>query len=118
MQGPGAVVFAGEAADGPLGFVLLRRLAGEAEIITLAVRPDRRRCGVGRALVQAAVGAAAASHAEVMWLEVAVDNEAAIALYHCAGFETVGRRPRYYANGGGEATDALVMRHVLNSAAA
>ena len=54
----------------------------------------------------------------VLWLEVAHDNDAALALYLRAGFETAGRRPGYYARGQGEYADALVMRRLLNTAGA
>jgi ribosomal-protein-alanine N-acetyltransferase len=93
------------------GFILVRAIAGEAEILTLAVTPDARRDGLGRALVEAAAGLAATLHAEAMFLEVASDNFAALALYEKTGFSTVGTRRGYYASG----ADALVMRRPLNT---
>ncbi len=95
----GCVACAGEA---PLGFALWRIAADEGEILSLGVLPDHRGRGVGARLV-------AAAQAAVPWclfLEVATDNDAARALYQRAGFETAGRRPRYYADG----RDALVLR--------
>ena len=97
------------------GFILCRSIAGEAEILTLAVDPARRRRGAGRALVEAAAGMAATLGAEEMFLEVAVDNPAALALYEAAGFARVGRRPGYYARTDGADVDAVVMRRELNS---
>jgi ribosomal-protein-alanine N-acetyltransferase len=88
------------------GFVLLRALAGEAELLTLAVVPLARRQGHGRALLTAAKTHAAERGAEVLFLEVAEGNQAARALYTNAGAEPVGRRRNYYPNGG----DALVCR--------
>jgi len=90
----------------PLGFVLARVAAGEAEILTLAVRPDARRNGVGRALLGAVRDGAAARGASALFLEVAEGNAAARALYREAGAAEVGRRRRYYADG----ADALVLR--------
>ena len=88
------------------GMVMARVAADEAEILTLAVHPDARRQGLGRVLL-AAAGRIAASHgARAMFLEVALRNTAARALYGEAGFAEVGRRRRYYADG----DDALVMR--------
>jgi ribosomal-protein-alanine N-acetyltransferase len=107
----------GDALAGPLGFIVVRAVAGEAEILTLAVDPEARRWGLGRALVQSAAATAKTLGAEAFWLEVAVDNEAAIALYAATGFEAAGRRPRYYARKGGDPVDALVMRRLLNSVA-
>ena len=93
------------------GFILCRAIAGEAEILTLAVDPARRRAGVGRLLVESAAALAAGMGAESLFLEVAGDNLAALALYASAGFERVGLRRSYYASG----ADAVVMRRALNS---
>jgi len=101
-------VFVLEAPD---GFILLRAVADEAEILTLAVAPLVRRNGVGRALVEAAAATAAARGAESLFLEVSADNAAALALYAAAGFEPAGLRKGYYADG----ADALVLRRTLNS---
>jgi ribosomal-protein-alanine N-acetyltransferase len=116
LDGPGAfAVMAG--SDGlAQGFVIARAMAGEAEIITLAVRPTARRQGLGRALMDAAIATALAFGATVMWLEAAVDNEPAVALYLSMGFETTGRRKHYYARSDGPRIDALIMRRVLNTA--
>ena len=94
------------AAD---GFVLLRIVADEAEILTLAVRPSARRAGLGRALVEAAALEAARSGARSLFLEVAQDNAAAAALYRGAGFVEAGRRPGYYRRGDAPPADALIL---------
>lgn len=106
MASPGA--FALTVED--VGFILCRAIAGEAEILTLAVPPAERRRGVGRLLVETAAGMAAQMEAESLFLEVADDNVAALALYRAAGFEQVGLRRGYYASG----ADAVVMRRALN----
>lgn len=107
------IVDAEDAEAAPDGFILCRMIAGEAEVLTLAVRPQARRRGVARALLEAAVVLARGS-AEAMFLEVAADNSGAAALYAGAGFETVGRRAGYYGRAGGS-VDALVMRRALNT---
>ncbi len=91
------------------GFILARVAADEAEILTLAVHPNRQRDGLGAALLQAALHRAAEAGAVAMLLEVAEPNLAARGLYAQFGFIEVGRRKRYYANG----TDALVLRRDL-----
>lgn len=106
-------VFAAEAAD---GFLLMRAVADEAEILTLAVRPGARRAGLGARLVGEGVAGAAASGAARVLLEVAEDNAAARALYAGAGFVEAGRRPGYYAAADGGRRDALLL--VLNLAEA
>ena len=101
-----AGVFAVEAAD---GFILMRAVADEAEILTLAVRPAARRGGLGGRLVGEGVLAAAARGATRVFLEVAEDNVAARALYERTGFVEAGRRPGYYAAADGGRRDALLL---------
>jgi ribosomal-protein-alanine N-acetyltransferase len=115
LTGPGGfgLVVREADADAVAGFILARAVAGEAEVLTLAVDPARRRLGIGEALVEAAAIAAAAAGAQSLFLEVASDNQAALALYRAAGFGQVGQRPAYYRRGAG-AIDALVLRRDLN----
>ena len=89
-------------------------MAGEAEVLTLAVDPAQRRRGVARALLERGADWAADHGAEMLWLEVAADNAAARGLYAAAGFQEAGRRRGYYGRTGG-AVDALVMRRGLNT---
>ena len=96
----------------PIGLVLWRTAADEAELLTIAVRSDRRRRGVGRALLDAVVERATQAGARSLFLEVGADNAAARSLYSQAGLEEVGRRPAYYARREGFA-DALVLRLTL-----
>lgn len=110
MQGPGGFALVAESQ----GFILCRAIAGEAEILTLAVDPTARRNGLGRALVEAAAGVAIEQGADLFFLEVAEDNAPAIGLYQAAGFASAGRRPGYYQRPGG-ASDALIMRRTLNT---
>lgn len=91
------------------GFILIRAAADEAEILTLAVRPSARRQGLGGRLVQAASERAAELGATRMFLEVADDNAPARGLYQSLGFETAGRRRRYYPRADGPAADALIL---------
>lgn len=102
--GPGAF----EVTD-PAGFALGRVIAGEAELLTLAVAPDARRVGRGRQLLAGFEARAAELGATGAFLEVAADNEAAIALYHGAGWGELGRRRGYYQRPDGSRLDALVM---------
>ncbi|HUB44190.1 MAG TPA: ribosomal protein S18-alanine N-acetyltransferase [Acetobacteraceae bacterium] len=91
------------------GLLLARVTMNEAEVLTLAVAPEARRQGIARALLAAAMATAKRQDACEMFLEVAVGNASAQALYKRAGFTEAGRRPRYYADGG----DALVLRAPL-----
>jgi ribosomal-protein-alanine N-acetyltransferase len=113
-SGPGAYAILVEDAA-PFGMILCRAMAGEAEILTLAVDPAQRRRGAGRALVEAAALTARQAGAGEMFLEVATDNAAALALYEKAGFVRAGLRRGYYRRGADAAADAVVMRRDLNS---
>lgn len=106
----GAFALGVESGGVLTGFVLARTAAGEAEILTLAVHPKQRRHGLGRQLMQAAMAQARGQGAGEMFLEVAVNNEAAIGLYAALGFKKAGKRPAYYGGVENPATDALVMR--------
>lgn len=98
---------------GDAGFILSRAAADEAEILTLAVRPEERRAGLGAALLAAATEWAEGLGCAALFLEVAEDNPAALALYRSAAFAEVGLRRAYYARPRG-AVAALVMRRDLN----
>jgi ribosomal-protein-alanine N-acetyltransferase len=93
----------------PDGFILTRVVLDEAEILTLVVRPEARRTGLGGRLVGQAALAAARAGAVRLFLEVAEDNAAARALYDRAGFHRIGRRKAYYGAADGGRTDALVL---------
>jgi len=109
LDGPGGFALLVEN-EAPLAFILCRAIAGEAEILTLAVDPAARRRGLARALVEAAAGAAHMAGADVMFLEVAHDNLPALGLYEATGFERAGLRRGYYDRGAAGTADAVVMR--------
>jgi ribosomal-protein-alanine N-acetyltransferase len=93
-----------------VGHVLTTVAADEAEVLTLAVAPARRRGGAGAALMHAVMIEWGSRGVRQAFLEVRVDNRPARALYEALGFREVGRRRAYYGDG----TDALVMRLDLN----
>ena len=103
----------GLIAEEAAAFLLGRVSAGEAEILTVAVDPAFRRRGYGRRLIDAAIEVARDQGAEMIFLEVAADNAAAISIYHAAGFQLVGKRPGYYHRASGSRADALVMKRTL-----
>ena len=94
----------------PRGGMLLARLAAdEAEVLTVAVVPERRQQGLGAGLLVRAGEEARRRGAVRMFLEVSTRNPAARGLYQQLGFQQVGRRKGYYADG----SDALVMSKSL-----
>jgi len=110
LASPGTyALIAKDEQDEPLGFVLIRTVADEAEILTILTRPNARRSGVARGLMVEASKQASRHHVKKMFLEVAVDNPAAHGLYTDLGFKEVGRRKAYYDRGDGGRVDAVVM---------
>ena len=105
---PGTTGLLALAGEDPAGLVLWRVAADEAEILTVCTLPDRRRGGVGRHLLNAAIGAIKTAGGRRLLLEVAIDNRPAIALYRTFRFVELGRRRRYYQGPQG-AVDALIL---------
>jgi ribosomal-protein-alanine N-acetyltransferase len=91
------------------GFILGQLAADAAEILSIGVAEQWQRKGLGRRLVEGLARAAARADARRLYLEVADDNAAALALYRRLGFAEVGRRPKYYHRKGGAAADALTL---------
>lgn len=103
----------GFAVHREAGFAIGRAIAGEAELVTLAVAPEARRQGEGRALLSDFERAAKDRGAEAAFLEVAADNTAARALYGSAGYDQTGLRAGYYKRADGTAIDALILSRAL-----
>ncbi|MEZ5887646.1 MAG: ribosomal protein S18-alanine N-acetyltransferase [Paracoccaceae bacterium] len=95
-------------AHRPEGFALGRAAAGEAELLTIAVRPDAQGRGIGRALLADLIAMARDRAAKRLFLEVAAGNESAIRLYRAAGFTQIAIRRGYFTDGASR-IDALVM---------
>ncbi len=89
--------------------ILARYAADEAEVLTVAVVPERRQQGLGGRLVAAAAEEARKQGATRLFLEVSTRNPAARGLYQRLGFVQVGRRRGYYADG----SDALTLSRAL-----
>jgi ribosomal-protein-alanine N-acetyltransferase len=103
--------------EGDAGFLLGRAVAGEAELLTIAVAPEARRLGLGRKLVGRFLYQARLRGAESAFLEVAEDNAAARGLYRASGFTEAGRRRGYYRTPAGKAVDAMVLLRALQEQA-
>lgn len=98
------------AEDG--GFALARTVAGESELLTLAVHPEQQGRGIGRKLTRQWLETAK-EQAEDAFLEVSSDNTVARALYQTLDFHESGLRKGYYAREDGLAADAVLMRRRL-----
>jgi [ribosomal protein S18]-alanine N-acetyltransferase len=95
------------------GMVLSRVAADEAEILTIAVSAARRRHGIAKALMGAHLGRLSSVGIKALFLEVAVDNHAALGLYEGFAFCQVGERKGYYRNANGAAIAAKILRRAL-----
>ncbi len=94
-------------------FALIRVIADEAELLTIATHPGQRRRGLARACMTRWHQAAAEQGAGRAFLDVAADNPAAQQLYTSCGYAICGRRAGYYARETGPAVDALLMTCTL-----
>jgi [ribosomal protein S18]-alanine N-acetyltransferase len=103
--------------EGDAAFLLGRTVAGEAELLTLAVAPEARRRGLGRKLLARFIYQSRLRGAASAFLEVAEGNAAALALYLQTGFVETGRRRSYYRTPEGPAIDALVLARPLSETA-
>jgi [ribosomal protein S18]-alanine N-acetyltransferase len=89
-----------------IGFIVSRRAAGEAEILSVAVAPAWRGRKLSRALLDLHMRRLAGLGTRAVFLDVDKNNAPARALYRRAGFHEVGQRQGYYASG----ASALVLR--------
>lgn len=90
---------------GPVGFVVARRIADLLEIDLVGVDPGHRRAGIAACLLRDLLAAEEEAGMIEARLELAASNAPARALYEQLGFMVVGRRARYYPDGG----DALLL---------
>ncbi len=104
-----SLVLAGVGTGKIYGFLMARSVAGEGEILTIAIAPEHRQQGFGAQLLDATLGWFEKSAAGAIFLEVACDNRAAITLYRRFGFCEIGRRKGYTNGQDGAKQDALRM---------
>lgn len=90
------------------GYALTRTLAGEAELLTLAVHPEYQRRGIARGLITSWI-TDIQPRVETAFLEVAADNSGALVLYQSMGFMQNGLRKGYYTRAGAPPVDAVLM---------
>ena len=100
-------------ADSVIGYAGLSKLPNseQADIQTVAVAPNQRGRGLGRALMERLIGEAQKLGAEDLFLEVRADNPVAQNLYESLGFEHIDTRKRYYQP---DNMDAWIMRARLS----
>jgi [ribosomal protein S18]-alanine N-acetyltransferase len=116
-----AVTLVAEAVEGPrevqskdcariLGFIVAERNRGRiGHIITIDIRAEARRHGIGSALLGSVEGRLRSADCSCVRLETAVDNASALSFYKRHGYDVIKTVPRYYSNG----VDALLLEKDL-----
>jgi [ribosomal protein S18]-alanine N-acetyltransferase len=112
LAGPFGFGLVAEQGRTTTGYLIGRAIAGEGEILNLAVAPESRRLGVGSRLLESALQLLVGRGARQVFLEVRATNTAAQALYLRRGFLELGRRRAYYRH---PVEDAIVLRLDLSS---
>jgi len=93
-------------------FAVIRVIGPEAEILTLATRPDSQGRGLATSMLRDAMAKLIKLDVEDVFLDVKETNAPAIALYLRAGFTTFSTRSAYYADG----ASAICMKAELSAA--
>jgi len=109
---PGVRLIVARFDERVAGFSLHRTIAGEAELLLLAVAPDFRRRGIGKTLLDQFIDHSRDQGAGRVHLEVREGNPAVI-MYRAAGFTLAGRRRKYYRGRFGGDFDALTLSREL-----
>ncbi len=99
-----------EKTGGVFGYAMFSVILEDAEVMSVAVAPDRRGCGAGRALMRTVLARAAERGATQCFLEVRSSNAHARALYASLGFTEVRTIRNYYRH---PTEDAVVMSRAL-----
>lgn len=92
------------------GYYCAADAPGFWELLSLAVRREYRRCGVGGLLMRDLIGRAKAAGKEKVFLEVRTENKTAIRLYEKHGFKALSVRKGYYPDGADAVNMVLDLR--------
>ncbi len=95
-----------ELGGGVAGYIIFWLIEGEVHIMSIAVRRDARRLGIGSEILKRSLAAAKDLGGKYVFLEVRENNRAGIGLYAKMGFRVVYKRAGYYTD---TKEDALIM---------
>ena len=110
--GPGQITVIAEIDGKVAGFIAVRLIADEMEILNLAVDPHHRRRHLGQALLKAVEKKGSTRGTKQIFLEVRESNVAGIGFYLGNGFRQTGMRPQYYRN---PTENAVLMSKILTA---
>jgi [ribosomal protein S18]-alanine N-acetyltransferase len=109
-QGHTTAVMLSEQAQ-VLGYSVFMPNVDDWELLNLTIEPSQQGRGLGQQLLAQGVCSAKQAGTSGIFLEVRPSNTAALALYHGAGFISVGRRKAYYSTANHLIReDALILR--------
>ena len=111
MLSDNAVCFGVFDGDTLAGYLALEWVLDEGSLSDIAVLPEYRRRGIANILMESLMVEAQKRNLQFVTLEVREGNTTAITLYKKFGFETVGKRPRYYKD---PVEDAILMTKIFN----
>ncbi len=97
------------------GFIAFSKALDEAEILMIWIGPEQRKNGLANALLEFAFKELKQNGTNQIFLEVAIDNIAALKLYKNHGFKEIGKRKNYYKRDN-QNIDALILSKKLNDA--
>jgi len=106
LRNPITIYIVAMDGDEVIGYAGLWHVVNEGHIVNVAVKPERRRQGVGALLIGKLVEIAVEKEMIGLTLEVRMSNAAGQRLYHKFGFKPEGIRRRYYEDTG---EDAIIM---------
>lgn len=114
MQSPQQVCQVLLVDDQLVAYMVVANIIDEADLLNIAVDPRWRQQGLARYFIEQQKHTLALQGMARFFLEVNVENTAAIRLYEQLGFSVVGRRKGYYPSAAG-LQDALVMCHEFSA---
>jgi len=92
------------------GFAIMRFGDHQAHLFLLAVRPDFRRTGIGRSMMEWLEKSCRTAGIQAIRLEVRASNRAALRFYGQLGYRFLGQVAGYYDR----REAAVIMAHSLN----
>jgi ribosomal-protein-alanine N-acetyltransferase len=93
-----------------IGFAVVWNVADEIQLNNIGIIKKQRRRGLGSALLDHIISYPRAVPPRKIYLEVSVNNAAALSFYRKHGFIEIGRRKNYY-----DRVDAILMERELRA---
>ena len=98
LKNPLSICLVCRDEKGIIGYLAAGYMPPECEVYRVAVAAQRRREGIGAALMQTLMAEARGRGCDRFFLEVRASNTPARALYAACGFTRVATRKQYYRN--------------------